>query len=97
MELIWSIDQSSRFARHTWADETVVYDAITGDTHFLEPLATELLLSLVSAPQPENMLIQKLAQIFIFPDEDGAEEDVTTLVQSTLAKLQSTGLVMTTS
>lgn len=66
-------------------------DVVSGDTHFLEPLATELLRCLQTSPATQDALIQGLSEAFIFPPES----DVVALAESTLAKLQGIGLIAT--
>ena len=86
----WSVDRSDRFISRSFADERVVYDALSGDTHFLEPLAVELVAHLEHSPQPQHELVLKLSGAFIF----SPEEDVVALTESTLAKLRGIGLVV---
>lgn len=89
----WVINQTRPHISRTWADESVVYDTVTGDTHFLEPFATELFSRLERGLQDQDQLIKQLLENFIF----SPEEDVTALTESALAKLQSIGLVVTSS
>lgn len=89
-ERLWSVNRSDRFISRIFADERVVYDALTGDTHFLEPLAVELVSQLEHCPQSQRELVLKLLDAFIFSPDD----DVVALTEATLAKLRGIGLIV---
>ena len=83
-----------RFAAHSfvtriWSDEAIAYNSLTGDTHLLEPLSTELLRRLDSGPKTSDELAAALAADFDFAPED----DVPTLTANALAKLRELGMV----
>lgn len=85
----WQRNPATRFASRAWADEAVVYDALTGDTHLLEPLSTELLRRLEAGPKTSDELAAALAADFEFAPED----DVPALTAGALAKLRELGMV----
>jgi PqqD family protein of HPr-rel-A system len=72
-----------------WDDVSVHYDAQTGDTHLIDPFATELLRRLEAGPKTSDELAAALAADFDF----AAEDDIPALTATALAKLRELGMI----
>jgi PqqD family protein of HPr-rel-A system len=59
--VVWKVEGESRFHFRRWGDECVAYDNATGDTHLLDPVAAELLVSLQQAAATTEELVQRVA------------------------------------
>lgn len=73
-----------------WDDEYVLYNALSGDTHLLNPAAMHLLLQLQRAPAAESALAAALSAAFDFDDghEPAAETAALLLQLSKLALVE---------
>ena len=85
----WSGLKRERWASRSWVDEIVAYDLLSGHTHLLEPLSTELLRRLEAGPKTTDELAAALTADFDFAPED----DVPALTADALAKLRELGMV----
>ena len=72
-----------------WAGEAAAYDTLSGNSHLLEPLFTELLRRLEAGPKTSDELAAALAADFDFAPED----DVPALTAGALAKLRELGMI----
>jgi PqqD family protein of HPr-rel-A system len=82
----WTGCDAGSVVWRTWGDETAVYDAATGNTHLLTPLAGRVFEWLLTAPDPLTMpaIVRRATAAGYFVDADE--------VQETLAALQAIGL-----
>lgn len=70
--------------------ECVAYSERSGQTHFLNSLAVELIALLSQGPMPFGSLVEKVEEVL---DSDAAPPQVLPWVRQTLEQLQSAGLV----
>jgi len=80
------VKSKPRFLVKPIAGEAVVYDRLSGDTHYLNPLACAIY-SLHS--QPGGLTLERLAQCLDCPADDGLAADM----QSTITALEVLGLI----
>lgn len=87
----WFIAHPDGLLLKSWPDqdEAVAYDCLTGSTHLLDPLQTELIRQLRHAPMTADELLQKVLELF--QEED--LENVPEYLETTLFRLQDHGLV----
>ena len=72
-----------------WAGDYVVYSPLSGDTHFLDIAAGELLRSIVAAPQTSSVLGARLARLLEVPQDERLAAEI----ERTLAQLEALGLI----
>jgi PqqD family protein of HPr-rel-A system len=88
-----SCAREARFRIRTWGgEEAVVYDAASGDTHLLEPLAVELLRLLEDGERESGALLGELETAIDPEDAQHARH----AAQSCLSRLQDIRLVVGT-
>jgi len=72
-----------------WGGDYVVYSPLTGDTHFLDIAAGELLRAIVAAPQASEALGAQLASLL----ELEHDARLAAHVERVLAQLDALGLI----
>lgn len=82
----WRADRNLQYK--LWPDGVVVYDRRSGDTHYLQTRAWQILDQVSQAPCRESELVSRLAQNLGLPQEQ-LRSDITSL----LADLHTLGLV----
>lgn len=89
MDSNWALCLRHGLMHRTWGDETVVYDPLSGNTHFLDPVAAAVLAHLGTSDASTAVITDSLLTEF------GAEneEDVLAAVSAALARLRDIGLV----
>jgi PqqD family protein of HPr-rel-A system len=60
----WAVPSANPLAWQVWDDEFLVYNAASGQTHHLNLLAGEALLSLEAEPAQTRELVRRLANQF---------------------------------
>lgn len=68
------------FAWRHWDDESVLYEARSGQTHFLTAVAAEALLALQSRPYATGELVETLAQTFDLTVSDEFAQQIDALL-----------------
>jgi len=88
----WSCADRERFLVRSWsAEQSVVFDMLSGDTHLLEPLALELLRRLdAGVARSARALLEDLADGV----EDTPAEAALAAVEHSLASMWRVGLVI---
>jgi PqqD family protein of HPr-rel-A system len=61
---VWGVPFANAFAWRIWDDEFLVYNAASGQTHYLNLLAGEALRSLEAEPGSVGELVSRLADQF---------------------------------
>jgi PqqD family protein of HPr-rel-A system len=91
----WSAADRERLYIKTWQDEdeAVAYHGLTGDTHLLGPLQTELIQRLQQRDHSIAELFQELAELFHADEQEQALE----FMEATLLQLRDLGLVSSNS
>jgi PqqD family protein of HPr-rel-A system len=74
---------------HCWDGEYVVYNPLSGDTHFLDIVTGEILRAITAGPAAAVELRRFTAQFLEVPDDDR----IAAHVSGTLAKLDDLGLI----
>ena len=87
--VIWTVNAADRPACHRLDGEYIVFNPLTGKTHFLDTAAGVLLEAVMAKPESLSHLCMRLAA-FLDVDDD---EEVANLVSATLAKLDDLGLI----
>ena len=60
----WAVPEGNGLAWRVWDDEFLVYNAASGQTHYLNLLAGEALRSLEAEPAQTHELVRRLANQF---------------------------------
>jgi PqqD family protein of HPr-rel-A system len=60
----WTVPKGNGLAWRVWDDEFLVYNTASGQTHYLNLLAGEALLSLEAEPAQTHELVRRLANQF---------------------------------
>ena len=92
MEPRWTLRRRQSLSRRTWGDGAVVYDALSGSTHLLDPIAAAVLDCLWIRDRSTAAVAAAVRSEI---SEDNAE-DVLEAVGVALAKLRDIGLVRST-
>lgn len=92
---MWSLVTPDKLCFRTWRDDdnSIVYNALSGNTHLIDALGLALLQLLAQTPSSTEMLLLKLADLY-------SEDDSATLAKwtdATLLQLQDAGLLNKTS
>lgn len=89
---MWSKVSSESLLFKEWDDDSscVVFDPGCGDTHLLEPLASEILRLIDRAPCSSELLAEHLGPLL----EDVEPANVIDLIDSCMATLEGAGLVV---
>jgi PqqD family protein of HPr-rel-A system len=88
---LWSLVSPEWIRFRSWADDdsSVVYNALTGDTHLVDALGFELLQLLTVAPYTHEALLLKLGELFCDDDKTMLNDYIGT----TLLQLHNAGLI----
>jgi len=73
----------------SWADEVVVYNIVSGNSHLLSPTAVKVLKLLESRPLGISEISEQLA----LSENVGLDEEITVQVEKLLSSLDELGLV----
>lgn len=85
----WRIADSARLRWRFWDGEGAVYDDLSGDTHYLPPLAAIVFERLLAGPADEAALAAAIRDALgLAPDEDP-----TSALAETLDRLYSTRMI----
>lgn len=79
--LRWEIPDPSALLSEEWGDETVLFDARSGQTHLLNALATEALSFLQERAASLDELAQYLATLFEVPLEEPFAAEIRRLLE----------------
>ena len=87
---LWSPRFSDGTHIRMWDDDDcgIVYDALSGDTHLLQPLALELMHCLLAAPSDAAGLARAVGGLLT----DDAQAEMLAMIEASLARLQDIGL-----
>lgn len=85
----WKLNSAAALTWRAWGDESVVFDAQTGDTHLLDAVAREGLLSFCQVPFARSEVCVRLAERLKIEPDDQLDEYVGKLV----ARFSELGLV----
>lgn len=86
---MWIARPERRAGQCTWDGESVIYDAVSGNTHYLEPVSATILRHLSAKPASAASICRSLRSEF---DAD-SEADFLAAVQEVLAKLRQMDLI----
>lgn len=86
---IWTVFEANPPASRCWDGEYIVFNPLSGKTHFLDTVAGELLMAVAAQPANLSDLRVRLAA-FLEVDDNG---ELAGLVSATLAKLDDLGLI----
>ncbi len=89
MPTIWSVHPTRAALRRTWDGEAVVYDPVSGSTHYLDPVAAAVVGRLSASPASAASVSRSLLSEF----DAGGEADLLAAVQDALAKLRQMDLI----
>ncbi len=76
----WRIPAGQVLRIHTWQDECVVFNDLSGDTHLLGSAAATVLAALNSSPADSGQLAALLADAYCLPLDAQLAEDVDDLL-----------------
>ena len=90
-EPLWSLVSEHKLLLSGWEGEGlyVAYSISTGGTHLLDEVSTEILHRVNQSACTTKILVDALNEVFSF----GAEVDPASVVEASLGKLQSAGLI----
>lgn len=85
----WKIRNTDDLVTRRWGDETVVFDAGSGDTHLFDLVASEGLNCLLESNLNEPELVKKLGKRL----EIETDEQLRRYVQKLIEQLEAVGLL----
>jgi PqqD family protein of HPr-rel-A system len=83
------IIKGAKICSFQWQDDYVIYDQLSGDTHFVEGVGGELILALSERSMSRMELLNKLNELF----EDATELETETYLDDFIARFQKLGLL----
>ncbi|MET0106703.1 MAG: HPr-rel-A system PqqD family peptide chaperone [Sedimenticola sp.] len=81
----WQLSSYTRLEFSRYDDEVVVFDTGSGNTHVVDPVAADLLLTLSDKPHTKKELSNQIVTSFEFEQDSSIEKYVDSLLHS-LAK-----------
>ena len=85
----WRITGGCRLHWRAWGEESIVYDAASGDTHLLDPLSAEVLKAL----ERSSMATAQLAELLGARLESVPEGELSSHISALLPRLHDLGLI----
>lgn len=85
----WRLPSDQALYFHSWEDEFVVFNSLSGDTHLLGLLAGKILLQLQQAPSDAMALAESLAPLW----QAGLDEELGFQIEPLLADLHALALI----
>jgi PqqD family protein of HPr-rel-A system len=79
---MWRLTAGQQLRCHSWGDESILYNDLSGDTHLLDDSAIFLLRLLQRAAQPEAMLVAAMCTEFEADHDDASARDIVELLAS---------------
>lgn len=89
VQTIWSVQLTRAMLRRIWDGEAVVYDPVSGSTHYLDSVAAAVLDRLSARPASAASVSRSLLAEF----NADCEADMLAAVQDALAKLRQMDLI----
>ena len=86
---LWRVHGCDPRAIKIWAEDTVVFNALSGQSHVLNTLAGEILLRLLEHPTDRDALATQLSATLEVPVDD----DLLTAIDNALAEMDELGLI----
>jgi len=86
---VWRLNPGPPLPLRTWDGEVVVYNPLSGDTHLLDVLTSELLRVIIAGPATVAALREAAATLLDVPDDDSLGQHV----GQALAALDESGLI----
>ena len=87
--MMWKVISEQDLHFHSWDDECVVYNNLSGDTHLLSLAAAQILLKLKEAPSNAALLAVTLAPLWqVDPDQELALQ-----IENILSDLNAIALI----
>ena len=86
---LWRVHGCDPQAIRIWAEDTVVFNALSGQSHVLNTLAGEILLRLLDHPTDRDALAAQLSASLDIPVDD----DLRTAIDNALAEMDELGLI----
>lgn len=83
------IIKSAKIRSIQWEEDHVIYDQLSGDTHFVEGVSGELIRALSEHSMSRMELLNKLNEWF----EDATEREMETYLDDFIARFQKLGLL----
>lgn len=80
MEIGWTVSIKTNFSIQTWGENSVVYNAMSGQTHLLNALAGEVLQLIQESPSTVSALISKLCRSYEVEDKDDLQKQIQKLI-----------------
>ena len=93
----WSLASHGKLCFRTWPDDdnSVVYNALSGDTHLVDDLGRDVLQLLTLSSLTFDALTLKLAELYL-EDTLNDESKLEAALNATLFQLQDAGLISET-
>jgi PqqD family protein of HPr-rel-A system len=85
----WTVPKQNELAWRVWDDEFLVYNTASGQTHYLNLLAGEALLSLEAEPARTGELVRRLADQFGIPEDSPPLQ----MIDRLISELDELGLI----
>jgi PqqD family protein of HPr-rel-A system len=86
VEVLW---KSAKLVWKSWADEVVVYNIVSGNSHLLSPTAVKVLKLLETRPLGTSEISEQLAR----SENVSVDAEITLQVEKLLSSLDELGLV----
>lgn len=74
------ISSTSGLHIEEWGENAVVYHSLSGDTHYLNGLAVEILKLIREQPVPLKTLVEEICATFIIEDKTEIEQQIKQLL-----------------
>lgn len=85
----WHLSNDRRLHWRSWGGETVVYDDVSGETHYLEPLAAEIFEILQISSADTNELTKSVSASLGLERDD----ELMRAVSAVVVRLSRAGLI----
>ena len=89
LPLLWRVHGCDPQAIKIWAEDTVVFNTLSGQSHVLNTLAGEILLRLLDRPADREALATQLSATLEAPIDD----DLRAAIDNALAEMDELGLI----
>ncbi len=78
--MYWSVPAKVKLAVERWGDHAVVYNSLSGETHYINELAIEVLALLQNTPETLASLGDKICLLFEVDDRSALQQQLSQLI-----------------
>lgn len=78
--MAWEVPKTQALSIEIWGEHAVVYNDLSGETHYINELAIEVLTLLQKSPETLISLSDKICSIFEVGDKDALQQQLSQLI-----------------